>query len=141
MSVRYWVGVVAEVNTKFAVETGVCAFTKGQKAPLSKLSEGDRFACYSPKTGFMEGEPVQAFTALGTVIDPTPFEIDWDGQDIWVCKAAYAAITPAPVRPLLEPLAFVTNPAKWGMAFRRGMFEITESDFDLIETAMKSKAS
>jgi len=139
MSVRYWIGVVAGDHVKYAVKTGICAFSKGTKTALSKLSEGDRFTFYSPKTGFMEGNPIQSFTALGTVIDPTPFEVTWDGHDIWAAKAAYAKITPAPVRPLLEPLKFVTNPSKWGMAFRRGQFEITEEDFQLIETALKSE--
>lgn len=138
MSPRYWIGVVAGDHADHAIEQGICAFSKGTKSALAKLSEGDRFAFYSPKTGFMEGTPVQAFTALGTVIDRTPFEHDWAGHQIWVCRAAYADAHPAPVRPLLEPLRFVTNVAKWGMAFRRGMFEITEPDFTLIETAMKA---
>ena len=138
MSVRYWIGVVSGDHVDFAVNNGLCAFSKGAKSAIEKLSDGDRIAFYSPKTGFMEGEPIQAFTALGTVIDATPLETNWDGHQIWTGKAAYAKTTPVPVRPLLEPLAFVTNPAKWGMAFRRGKFEITKADFDLIETAMKS---
>ncbi len=138
MTIRYWIGVVAADHVKFATEAGICAFSKGKRQGLAKLSEGDRFAYYSPKTGFMSGDPVQCFTALGTVIDPTPFETTWDGHEIWAARAAYAAVTPAPVRPLLEPLSFVTNPAKWGMAFRRGQFEINEADFDLFEAAMKA---
>ncbi len=141
MTVRYWVGVVSLDHVDYATETGVCAFSKGIKPAITKLSEGDRFVFYSPKTGFMSGDPVQCFTALGTVIDPTPVEIDWDGHTIWTARAAYAKITQTPVRPLLESLRFVTNPAKWGMAFRRGQFEITEQDFTLIETAMKSQVS
>ena len=141
MTVRYWIGVVAGDHVDYATKTGICAFSKGTKAALAKLSEGDRFAYYSPKSGFMEGDVIQCFTALGTVIDPTPIEVSWDGQDIWAAKAAYAKITPVPVRPLLTSLKFVTNPAKWGMAFRRGQFEITEADFHTIETALKSGGS
>jgi len=137
MSVRYWIGVVSGDHVDFAVKNGLCAFSKGAKSAIEKLSDGDRIAFYSPKTGFVEGDPIQAFTALGTVIDATPLETAWDGHQIWTGRAAYAKTTPAPVRPLLEPLAFVTNPAKWGMAFRRGQFEIQQSDFALIETAMK----
>lgn len=138
MTVRYWIGVVSGDHVEFGVENGLCAFSKGAKSAVAKLSDGDRFAFYSPKTGFMEGEPIQAFTALGTVIDATPVENNWAGHQIWTAKAAYAKATPAPVRPLLEPLSFVTNPVKWGMAFRRGQFEITQADFNLIEAAMKA---
>ena len=138
MSVRFWVGVVAADHVGHAVETGICAFSKGTKSALVKLGEGDRFAYYSPKTGFMTGDAVHCFTALGTVIDPTPFQTIWDGHEIWAARAAYAAITPAPVRPLLDHLSFVTNKEKWGMAFRRGQFEINAADFARIETAMKA---
>lgn len=138
MSVRYWIGVVARDHVDAAISSGICAFSHGNKASLAKLSEGDRFAYYSPKTGYMSGDPVQCFTALGTIIDPTPVEFTWDGNEIWAAKASYAKITPTSVRPLLEPLKFVTNPARWGMAFRRGQFEITEQDFTLIEAAMKA---
>ena len=141
MTVRYWIGVVASDHARHAIDKGICAFAKGTRSAIAKLSEGDRFAYYSPKTGFMSGDPVQAFTALGTVIDTTPFEHDWDGHQIWVCRAAYAALPHTSVRPLLPSLAFVTNKDKWGMAFRRGMFEIGEADFDRIEAAMKGSAT
>ncbi len=138
MTLRYWVGVVGLGHVDFGVKTGICAFSHGKRAAIEKLSEGDRFVYYSPRTAYRDGDPVQKFVALGTVIDATPIEVNWNGYDLWAAKAAYAAVTPAPVRPLLGPLRFVTNPAKWGMAFRRGQFEITESDFGLIETALKS---
>ncbi len=80
MSVRYWVGVVSGVHVDFATREGVCAFSKGNKAGLLKFSDGDWFVYYSPKTGFMEDEPIQCFTALGTIIDPTPVEINWMGM-------------------------------------------------------------
>ena len=139
MPPHYWIGVIAADHAQHAVQTGVCAFSHGKPSSLAKLSEGDRIAYYAPKTGYLEGEPVQCFVALGTVIDATPFEHDWAGYRIWVCKAAYAELSAAPVRPLLEKLKFVTNPAKWGMAFRRSQFEITEQDFATIEAAMKDQ--
>ena len=138
MSQRYWIGVIAADHADHAIKSGVCAFSHGTKSSLGKLSEGDRIAYYSPKTGYMEGDTVQCFTALGTVIDATPFEHNWMGHSIWACKAAYADTPYTPVRPLLEHLKFVFNPAKWGMAFRRGQFEVSEVDFNLIEAAAKA---
>jgi len=141
MTIRYWIGVVGLSHVDYAVRTGICAFSHGKKSAVSKLSEGDRFAYYTPRTRFKSGDPVQGFTALGTVIDATPFETNWDAMVIWVAKAAYADVARTPVRPLLEKLGFVRNPANWGMSFRRGQFEITEQDFSIIESAMKSRDS
>lgn len=136
MAVRYWIGVVGLAHARLGEQEGFCAFSHGKKSPIEKLSDGDRFAYYAPKTGFPTGDPVQKFVALGTVIDSTPFQTCWEGHDLWAARAAYAAVTPADVRPLLGPLTFVRNPARWGMAFRRSFFEIFEADFTLIETAM-----
>lgn len=138
MSPRFWIGVIAADHADHAIQSGICAFSHGKAASLGKLSEGDRIAYYSPKTGFRDGDTVQCFTALGTVIDATPFEHDWAGHRIWVCRASYADLPHTPIRPLLDQLKFIANPAKWGMAFRRGQFEITEADFTTIHTAMKA---
>jgi predicted RNA-binding protein len=140
MTQRYWIGVVGGDHADYAVKSGICAFSHGKRTAIEKLSDGDRFVYYCPKTGYREGDIIQSFTALGTVIDATPVAHSWEGRDLWVGRAAYAAVTAAPVRPLLQPLSFVKNPTRWGMAFRRSMFEITEPDFDLIARAMRTEA-
>ena len=77
MAVRYWIGVVGLAHARLGEQEGFCAFSHGKKSPIEKLSDGDRFAYYAPKTGFPTGDPVQKFVALGTVIDSTPFQTSW----------------------------------------------------------------
>jgi hypothetical protein len=42
----------------------------------------------------------------------------------------------APIRPLLERLAFTRNGANWGYRLRLGLFEITPGDMAVIAAAM-----
>lgn len=132
---KYWVGVVAGDHAKIAVSEGVCAFSHGKKPPVARLSVGDRIVYYAPKTGIGTGDIVQAFVAMGTVTGNAPYEKQWAGKDwvAWVRDAEYVTMQPVPVKPLLPHLSFVSNPRYWGMAFRRGQFEIQAGDFAVIE--------
>ncbi|OUS08888.1 hypothetical protein A9Q96_00670 [Rhodobacterales bacterium 52_120_T64] len=137
METKYWIGVVGAKHAVTGRTRGICAFSHGKEQAISKLAPGDRFAYYAPREGYRAGDAVQAFVATGTVGDGEPFEADFDGNPAWVRSATYELETRAPIRPLLEPLSFVTNPKNWGMAFRRSLFEISTDDFLLIETAMR----
>ena len=52
-------------------------------------------------------------------------------------RVDWEAVTPAPVRPLLDALSFVTDKRGWGMAFRRGLFRVPAADFAVIEAALR----
>lgn len=135
---KYWIGVISADHVNIGKQNGFCAFSHGKRQPVEKMNKGDLFIYYSPKTAIEGGEPVQCFTGLGQITDDEPFQGDWGGFDPWVRRATYKNYGWLPVRPLLEDLKFVVNPQRWGMAFRRGHFEITQPDFDYIEAAMKS---
>ena len=139
MGTKYWVGVVGAKHAVTGRERGVCAFSHGKEHAISRLSPGDRFAYYAPREGYREGDVVQAFVATGTVGDGDPFETDFDGYPAWVRAASYDLETRASVRPLLEKLAFVSNPKNWGMAFRRSLFEVTTEDFAIIDAALRTE--
>ena len=132
---RYWIGVVGAKHAEIGKDRGFCAFSHGKKQAISRLSPGDRFAYYSPREGYKEGDVVQAFVALGTVLEGDPYEVDFDGNPGWVRPAQTDIFARAPVKPLLGDLTFVSNPKYWGMAFRRSLFEISAEDYALIEGA------
>lgn len=44
----------------------------GKRAPLSRMSVGDRLLVYSPKTTFPKGDPFQAIAIVGTVTGAEP---------------------------------------------------------------------
>ncbi len=84
-----------------------------------------------------EGEPVQAFTAIGRIKPGEPYEgmmgagFQATRRDVAFLKAKDAAI-----RPLLDDLSFTKGRPSWGYAFRRGSFEVSADDFHRIAKAM-----
>lgn len=137
---KFWIGVIARDHALIATARGYCAFSHGKASAVSKLSVGDRFVLYSPKTGVSEGDTIQAFTALGTITGDAPYQALWadTDMDVWVRDAAFDTISEVPVKPMLDDLSFVTNPRYWGMAFRRSLFEISQDDFAKIAAAMEA---
>jgi hypothetical protein len=81
---------------------------------LKRTAAGDRIAFYSPR-------PRQSFTSIG--------EFKESGVDV-------LSRGEAPVKPLIDTLDFIRDKKSWGAFFRRGFFEISESDFHRIENAM-----
>jgi len=138
--VKYWVGVVSLEHTKIAVEGRFCQFNHGKRGPVDRMSPGDRFVIYSPKDAIGGGEPVQAFTAIGEVLPSDVYQVEYRGFMPFRRDARYIVSSHALIRPLLEKLTF-TNGMKtsWGQVLRRGFFEISENDFDLIATAMATR--
>lgn len=132
---KYWIGVISGDHAKVAVAEGVCAFSHGKETPVAKLSVGDRIAYYAPRSGIGEGAPIQGFVALGTVTGDEAYQRQWakTGFVAWVRDADMRAVGPIPVKPMLDDLSFIKNPRFWGMAFRRGQFEIPADDFARIE--------
>ena len=49
-------------------------------------------------------------------------------------------MTPAPIRPLLPQLSFITDKQRWGYPFRRGLFEIDAADMAVIREALTGVA-
>ncbi|KAJ3028221.1 UNVERIFIED_CONTAM: hypothetical protein HDU68_002149 [Siphonaria sp. JEL0065] len=141
MAPKYWIGVVSKSHVDRGVAGGFCQLCHGKAAPLKRMKKGDWLIYYSPKTDMNGGSPLQSFTAIGTVVgnkvysfemtpDFVPFRLDIEYD-----KNA----KPAKIAPLLSQLSFIQglkNPSKWGMLFRRGQFEISKEDFELIRDKM-----
>jgi len=62
---RYWIGVVGSDHAAAAVAGGYAQLNHGKAAALERMRAGDGFAFYSPRTTHPDGDPVQAFTAMG----------------------------------------------------------------------------
>lgn len=133
----FWIGVAHARQVALIRAQGLVAFSKGQKAPLARMSVGDRVVYYAPRDDF-DGAPVQAFVALATVTGE-PFEtVLMEDKTAWVCAAEFAETSEVPIRPMIPDLTFITKPTHWGMAFRRSHFAIPEQDFNRIAGAMSA---
>jgi len=138
---KYWINTVSLAHVERGVEGGFTQANHGKAAGLKRMQNGDRIVFYSPRTDYPDGEPLQRFTAIGTVIDDEPFQVEVSPDfRPWRRRVKFDACSDAPIRPLIESLDFIRNKKSWGFTFRRGLFEIGAGDFAKIAGAMSSVA-
>lgn len=136
---KYWIGVASEDHVCKAVRGGFCQVNHGKEAPLTRLSRGDGIIYYSPREKMRSGKALKSFTAIGTVVDDKPYEANQsEGFKPFRRKVRYRKKASAEIAPLLEGLSFTEGRKTWGLAMRRGLFEIRHRDFDLISRTMKA---
>ena len=83
------------------------------------------------------GTVLQAFTTAGRILDDVPYRAEQSACfHPYRRQVKFFKGEQAPIRPLLQELTFTQNDGNWGLAFRRGAFQITESDFKTIAGAM-----
>jgi hypothetical protein len=139
---KFWIGVVSRAHVLIGVEGGFAQVNHGKRAPLQRMKAGDGLAFYSPKTDYPGGEPLQAFTAIGAVRTGEVYQADMGGGFMpFRVDVGWLPCTEATIRPLLEQLSFIRDPAHWGAAFRFGHLEVPEADFRLIAAAMGTDLS
>jgi hypothetical protein len=120
-----------------AIEGGFTQADHGANTRLRHLAPGDGLVFYSPRTSLQGGDPVQQFTAVATVTGAEPYQVTvTDALRPWRLAVRFVPCTRVAAKPLAEKLSFVTDPAHWGLPFRRGLFAIPEADFQVIAEAM-----
>ena len=134
---RYWVNIISQSHVQDGVGGGFTEADEGRQSRLRKLTKGDRLVFYSPRTERMAGQPVQKFTAIGEILDEEPYQSE---AQAWRRRVRFLPAVEAPVQPLIDNLEFISNKKSWGVVFRRGFFEIGESDFRTIAAAMSAAA-
>ena len=73
---RFWIGVVSKEHVLRGVEGGFCQVCHGKKAPLNRMKKGDYLLYYSPKYQLKGQEKLQAFTAVGKILDDTAYQVE-----------------------------------------------------------------
>ena len=133
----YWLAVASAEHVRRGRSEGFMQVSHGKAAPLQRIKPGDRVVYYSPTVTLGGDDRLQAFTAIGTVKDRAPYQLEMGKgftphrRDVDWAKADEAAI-----RPLLDRLEFTAGKPNWGYQLRLGLFPITAADFRLIATAM-----
>jgi hypothetical protein len=101
------------------------------------MSEGDWLIYYSPTYSFGGKDACRCFTAIGTVDKGEPYTFEMSKDFIpWRRNVTFLKPREVPIEPLLEELTFIKDKKKWGFPFRRGSFEISHQDFELIAKNM-----
>lgn len=133
---NYWIGVVSKNHVEQGVAGGFAQLNHGKAGPLERMQAGDGLVYYSPRTDFPEGEPLQAFTAIGRVASGAIFQANGADQPQFRREVHYLPAAEAPIKPLLDELSFIRSKQHWGAAFRFGFLRCPEEDFARIAAAM-----
>jgi hypothetical protein len=136
---RYWIGVVSKSHVSVGVQGGFAQLCHGKSAPLRRMMPGDWLIYYSPRTDYNLGEPLQAFTAIGQVIDNLVYEYPMTDSFVpYRRNIKYTSCIDTSIHALLEQLTFTKGIKNWGYPFRTGHFEINQEDFMTIAKAMQA---
>ena len=109
----------------------------GKKAPLQRLHAGDYIAVYSPKTAYPDGEPLQAFTAIGRVVTGEVYQVEMSPDfKPYRVDVQFMSCAETPIRPLIPTLSFIKNKQSWGAAFKFGHLKVPREDFVQVSQAM-----
>jgi DNA-binding MarR family transcriptional regulator/predicted RNA-binding protein len=133
----YWVSTISRDHVQLSVKGGFTQAGHGKASGLKRLKADDWLVYYSPKTGLRDGEPVQAFTGIGRVVDEELYQVEQaPGFTPWRRNIEFVKSIEAPIRPLIDQLSFIKDKRRWGYMFRAGLFKIPLEDFALISRAM-----
>jgi hypothetical protein len=136
---RYWINTVSQEHVRAGEEGGFMQADHGEYARLRSLEKGDMVIFYSPQTKMRGGRALQTFTAVGCVADDEPYKADVGlSFHPWQRRVVFFDCKSAPIRPLIDELEFIVDPFRWGLPFRKGLFEIESSDFNRIVSAMEA---
>jgi len=137
--VRYWINTVSRDHVRRGVEGGFTQADHGKATRLRKLEPGDLLVFYSPRTTYPDGEPLQAFTAIGRITGDAPYQVSMSETfQPWRIATEFVSSREAPIQPLLDDLDFIPDRQRWGYKFRLGLFEIGREDFLRIAQAMQA---
>lgn len=134
---RYWIAVASREHVLRGVDGGFAQVCHGKPGPLRRMKAGDWIIYYSPTEKFGQPGPCRRFTAIGSInpLDPYKFCMGPDFTP-WRRNVSFLEIEEVAIEPLIDKLSFIQNKRFWGFIFRRGCFEISLSDFNLIASWM-----
>lgn len=136
MSAHAWLGVVSRAHVMRGVAGGFAQVCHGKAAPLRRMKPGDILLYYSP-TIEMNGQPLQAFTAIGQIADDDIVQVDMGGGFLpFRRRVNYAEAHEVSLQQLRHGLDLCAAP-DWGIALRRGLVPLTSRDMHTIASAMR----
>jgi hypothetical protein len=125
---------------QLGVKGGFIQLNHGKKAPVQRLKAGDGVILYSPRTAYPDGEPLQAFTAIGTVVSGDVYQVEMTSSfRPYRVNVQFVPCDETPIKPLLKDLSFVKSQTHWGAAFRFGFLRVQTSDFARIAKRMGAR--
>ena len=132
-----WVAVASAEHVALGRAQGFMQVCHGKHSPLRRIGPGDRVVYYSPTHRFGGRDRLQAFTAIGIVRGPEPYQVEMSrGIRPFRRDIAWIEAREASILPLREILSFTSDGPNWGYRFRFGLFSIGNQDMGVIAEAM-----
>jgi hypothetical protein len=134
---NYWIGTVSRSHVLRGLHGGFIQLNHGRKVPLQRMKAGDVLALYSPRTDYPDGEPLQAFTALGVIKTGEIYQVEM-AEDFkpYRLDVEFLPGSEAKIKPLIPQLSFIKDKTHWGAAFRFGYIKASAADLAVIAEAM-----
>lgn len=137
---KYWIDVVSKDHVQIGLQNSIIQACHGKRFPLANVKKGDKVIFYSPKESFTGKNPLQAFTAVGTIRNDEIYQFPMSENFIPRRKDIdFEDCREVGIRPIIDELDFITDKTHWGYKFRLGLFEISQSDFFKIYSLMKEQ--
>ena len=132
-----WINTISRDHVERGVTGGFTQAGHGKNSGLKRLKMGDWIVFYSPRTAYADGEVLRNFTAIGQVTDDELYQGEMTPDfHPWRRNITFYDCVPVPIEPFIPELSFIKDKTHWGYMFRFGLFQIPESDFELIRSAM-----
>jgi hypothetical protein len=130
--------VVSKQHVMRGVKGGFAQVCHGKQAPLLKMKEGDGFVYYSPRIEMGGTEFCKSFTAIGIIKSDNVYQVEM-APDFhpYRIDIDYIPCRELPLDNVFDQLE-LTAKKSWGMQLLRGLVEISEADFRVIEKGMVS---
>jgi len=133
----YWINTVSADHVQRGVAGGFTQANHGKPDMLRRMSRDDWVIFYSPKTAFENGEPLQAFTAIGRIIDDEPYQAQVSPKfHPWRRKYDVSAVHGDTHPATAEPAAVHRRSTAVGLQVPVRGVPHRAGDFDLIRSAM-----
>lgn len=135
-----WVAVASAEHVALGRAQGFMQVCHGKLTPLRRTRPGDRVVYYSPTHRFKGKERLQAFTAIGVVREPEPYQVEMSpGFRPFRRDIAWIDSHRASILPLRDSLEFASGGGNWGQKLRFGLVAISDSDMNVIAEAMGAR--
>lgn len=137
---RYWIIVASREHVTLGVAGGFAQAGHGKRAGLARMHAGDRILYYSPHIALGGTDPFHAFTALGEVADDEIVQVMMSPDfKPFRRKVKYQWNGVVKIEPLVHDLEFIRNKKSWGYAFRFGLLEIQQQDYERIVQVIENQ--
>lgn len=132
---KFWIGVVSKEHVLRGVEGGFCQVCHGKKAPLNRMKKGDYLLYYSPKYQMNDQEKLQAFTAVGKILDDTAYQVEMF-EDFFPFRREVSYYQPVKDCPI-EQVRQHPQWRQYASQLRYGHFEVSKDFFLYVFDQMK----